>query len=338
MTEEIFWYSHLEARASSEAAIIVDAFSERGIEIGGETDQAEHDRDLHPGGIAFMHDRDHILTREQHLGGVGGMRGPQRLVDASKQRGVLDVLQDDNRVPEVEVIRVVRDVVLLCLNPRRHKHTRDYDYGDEGGSEHADVLDLLRLIDDERGEGIATPDHVLTAAQTLHPCSATEPEPPYPTAGPYPAVRRDGGARVRIFQADTGLVAGAAETFPWLAGVHGDPDPRESNGTILPYGGHGTFVAGVLRCMAPEAQVHVANIFDTAGSARESDVATRLKAAFGFGFEIIHITASCLTRKNIPPLSLEAWLELLRPYKGVICVAEAGNNHTRRPGLARRIP
>ncbi len=338
MTEEIFWYSHLEARASREAAIIVDAFSERGIDIGGETDQAEHDRDLHPGGIAFMHDRDHILTREQHLGGVGGMRGPQRLVDASKQRGVLDVLQDDNRVPEVEVIRVVRDVVLLCLNPRRHRHTRDYDYGDEGGGEHADVLDLLRLIDDERGEGIATPDHVLTAAQTLHPCSATEPEPPYPTAGPYPAVCRDGGARVRIFQADTGLVAGAAETFPWLAGVHGDPDPRESNGTILPYGGHGTFVAGVLRCMAPEAQVHVANIFDTAGSARESDVATRLKAAFGFGFEIIHITASCLTRKNIPPLSLEAWLELLRPYKGVICVAEAGNNHTRRPAWPGAFP
>jgi Subtilase family len=332
VTEENFWYSHLEARASREAAIIVDAFGERGIDIGGETDQAENDRDLHPGGIAFMYDRDHILTREQYLGGVGGMRGPQSPADASKLRGVLDVFQDEhNRVPELEVIRVVRDVVLLCLNPRRHKHTRDYDYGDEGGSEHTDVLDLLRFIDDELGEGIATPDHVLTAAQTMRPCSATEPEPPYPTAGPYPAVCRDGGARVRIFQADTGLVAGAAETFPWLAGVQGDTDPRESGGTILPYGGHGTFVAGVLRCMAPEAQVHVANIFDIAGSARESDVAMRLKATFGFGFEILHITASCLTRKNIPPQALEAFLELLRPYKGVLCVAEAGNNYTRRP-------
>jgi hypothetical protein len=332
VTEENFWYSHLEARASREAAIIVDAFGERGIDIGGETDEAEDDRDLHPGGIAFMYDRDHILTREQYLGGVGGVRGPQRPVDASKPRGVLDVLQDDhNRVPEVEVIRVVRDVVLLCLKPRRHKHTRDYDYGDEGGVEHADVLDLLGLIDEELGEGIAAPDHVLTAAQTLHPCSATEPQQVYPTAGPYPAVCRDGGARVRIFQADTGLVAGAAETFPWLAGVHGDPDPRESGGTILPYGGHGTFVAGVLRCMAPEAQVHVANIFDIAGSARETDVARRLKAAFGFGFEILHITASCLTRKNIPPQALEGFLELLGPYKGVLCVAEAGNNYTRRP-------
>ena len=75
MTEETFWYSDLEARASREAAIIVDAFGERGIDIGGETDGAEDDRDVHPGGIAFMYDRDHILTREQYLGGVGGMRG-----------------------------------------------------------------------------------------------------------------------------------------------------------------------------------------------------------------------------------------------------------------------
>ena len=214
-----------------------------------------------------------------------------------------------------------------------------YDYGDEGGGEHADVLDLLRLIDDELGQGIATPDHVLTAAQEMTPCSATEPQQVYPTAGPYPAVCRDGGARVRIFQADTGLVAGAAETFPWLAGVHGDTDPRdESNGTIQPYGGHGTFVAGVLRCMAPEAQVHVENIFDTAGSALESEVAKRLNAAFGFGFEIVHITASCHTRKNIPPLALEAFLELLRPYKGVVCVAEAGNNHTQRPAWPGAFP
>jgi len=330
VTKMGFWYSDLEQRAAEEAEIIVDAFGERGIDIGGETDRADYDRDLHPGGIAFMYDRDHILTREQYLGGVDGPRGPQRPVEASKLRGVLDVLQFDDRAPVVEVIRVVGDVVLLCLNPRRHKHIRDYDYGDERGGEHADVLDLLRLIEDELGEGIATPDHVLTAA-TLHPCSATEPEPPYPTAGPYPAVCRDGGARVRIFQADTGLVAGAAQTFPWLAGVQGDTDPRESGGTILPYGGHGTFVAAVLRCMAPEAQVHVANVFDIAGSARESDVAMRLKAAFGFGFEILHITASGHTRKNIPPWALEAFLELLRPYKGVVCVAEAGNNYSRRP-------
>jgi Subtilase family len=341
VTEKNYWYSSLEhpleAEAVAEAKIIVDAFRDREIpvEIGGFRDYAEDDDDLHPGGIAFMYAKDRILTREQYLGGEGGTHGIQRIQDARKQRGVLDVLQQTHGIEEVAVSRVVNDVVLIDLNPPRHEDasaagTPEGDRGTARG-EQPDVLRLLDSIDAELGPGIATPDHVLTAAQHMAPCSATEPQQVYPTAGPYPAVCRDGGARVRIFQADTGLVAGAAETFPWLAGVYGDPDPRESNGTILPYGGHGTFVAGVLRCMAPQAQVHVENIFDTAGSALESEVAKRLRAAFGFGFEILHITASCHTRKNIPPQALEAFLELLRPYKGVICVAEAGNNHTKRP-------
>ena len=342
MTEENYWYSSLEhpleAEAVAEAKIIVDAFRDREIpiEIGGFRDYAEDDDDLHPGGIAFMYAKDRILTRERYLGGEGGTHGLQRIQDARKQRGVLDVLQQTHGIEEVAVRRVVNDVVLIDLNLPRHEDasaagTPEGDGGTAGGGR-PDVLRFLDSIDAELGPGIATPDHVLTAANgTMTPCSATEPQQVYPTAGPYPAVCRDGGARVRIFQADTGLVTGAAETFPWLAGVHGDPDPRESNGTIRPYGGHGTFVAGVLRCMAPQAHVHVENVFDTAGSALESEVAMRLNAAFGFGFEIVHITASCHTRKNVPPQALEGWLELLRPYKGVICVAEAGNNHTKRP-------
>ena len=109
-------------------------------------------------------------------------------------------------------------------------------------------------------------------------------------------------------------------------------------GTIRPYGGHGTFVTGVLRCVAPEAQIHVANIFNTAGSALESHFVRRLNEAFGFGFEILHLTASCMTRKNVQLMALETWLELLGSYKGVVCVAPAGNNHTRRPSWPGALP
>ena len=333
MTEKNYWYSSLtpplEAEAVAEAKIIVDAFRDRKIpiEIGGFRDDAKEDEDLHPGGIGFMYAKGQILAREQYLAGAGWTPEPPDRVSVSRPKGILEILgADDTGVQEVEITRVVRDIVSIRLNPRRATDSDDRDQ--------PDVLGLLDRIDAELGPGIATPDHVLTAAQNMTPCSATEPQQVYPTAGPYPAVCRDGGARVRIFQADTGLVAGADKTFPWLAGVHGDPDLRTNPGgsnTILPYGGHGTFVAGVLRCMAPGAQVHIANIFDTAGSACESEVAKRLHEAFGFGFEILHITASCHTRKNIPPLALEAFLELLRPYKGVVCVAEAGNNCTQRP-------
>jgi len=339
VTQDNYWYSslnpQLEAEAVAEAKIIVDAFRGReiSIEIGGSRDHAEEDDDLHPGGIAFMYATDHILVREQYLGGAEAAPGDPDHFRVTSQKGILEILSEHGRVREVEIKRVIRDVMLLRLNPRDGTDTPD--------REQPDVLDLLDRITAELGPGVAAPDHVLTAAQSMTPCSATEPQQVYPTAGPYPAVCRDGGARVRIFQADTGLVAGAAETFPWLAGVHGDPDPRAGTGpgsTIAPYGGHGTFVAGVLRCMAPQARIHVENIFDTAGSALESEVAMRLNAAFGFGFEILHITASCHTWKNVPPLALEAFLELLRPYKGVVCVAEAGNNHTKRPAWPGAFP
>jgi subtilisin family serine protease len=45
-----------------------------------------------------------------------------------------------------------------------------------------------------------------------------------------------------------------------------------------------------------------------------------------------------MTRNNIPPPALEAWLDLLPPYKGVVCVAPAGNNPTRRPSWPGAFP
>ena len=350
MTEKKYWYEglgpeNLEEEAAAEARIIVDAFRGREIEIGGAPDLAHEDDDLRATGIAFMYAKDHILTREQYLGGEGGTHVAQPTVDARKQKGVLDVLQ--RHVTQVATRRVAGDIVLLDLNPDRGERTPDgkdesREPGD-GGTTNGDrpgVLELLDLIDNEVGVGVATPDHVLTASNgVLLPCSATEPQPVYPTTGPYPAICRGGGGRVRVFVADTGLIKGAATTFPWLQGVEGDDDKQTyPNGFIRPYAGHGTFVTGVLRSMAPDAQVHVENVFDTGGSALESELVHRLDKSFGFGFEILHLTASCNTRKNIPLLALEAWLEWLRSYKGVVCVAPAGNNHTRRPSWPGAFP
>ena len=75
----------------------------------------------------------------------------------------------------------------------------------------------------------------------------------YPVPSP-PVCPKDGGDRVRIYVADTGIVKETVNSnnFSWLTGVTGDDDPSfVAAGTILPYGGHGTFVGGVIRCMAP---------------------------------------------------------------------------------------
>ena len=76
-----------------------------------------------------------------------------------------------------------------------------------------------------------------------------------PTATPLPApVVTEGRSRRRD----------ADPAFPTPGGAEPAGDPR--------YTGHGTFVAGVTRCMAPAAEIIVANAFSVAGSVLEADL------------------------------------------------------------------
>ena len=145
---------------------------------------------------------------------------------------------------------------------------------------------------------------------------------------PYPPVcPGNDGDGVRIYVADTGIVQDTVGSCPWLDGVTGDDDPSvAADGTILPYGGHGTFVAGVIRSMAPGAEFQVENVFDTAGSALESDFVAKLNAGFAYGAEIFHVTVASRTRDNHPLMAFEAWMEHLQQHKGVVCVVPAGNS------------
>ncbi len=262
------WHEALvDARDRDEAAIIVNAFAERNIDIVGVP--AEH------GGIAYMYARDRILARQQHLGGVEGVRGFQRVEDAHRQRGVLDVLRE-HEVGDVEIRQVARGVVAVNLSPDRpQRDERDAHF-------------LLGRIEDEFGTGLATLDHVVTTSQG-HPtgCPATEPQEVY-NPEPYPPVcPGNAGHGVRIYVADTGIVRDTVASSPWLEHVEGDDDPSVlTDGTILPYGGPGTFVAGVIRCMAPGADIVVRSVFDIAGSALESDFVPKLYEGFAYGAEI----------------------------------------------------
>jgi hypothetical protein len=316
----VAWHEALEdARDRDEAAIIVNAFAARGIDIGGVP--AEH------GGIAYMYARDRILARQQHLGGVDGVRGFQRVEDAHRQRGVLDVLREQE-VGDVEISQVARGVVALNLSPDRPQR------------DERDALFLVDRIEEEFGSGFATLDHVVTTSQG-HPsgCPATEPQEVY-NPEPYPSLcPGKAGDGVRIYVADTGIVRDAVASCPWLENVEGDDDPSvAADGTISPYGGHGTFVAGVIRCMAPGADIVVRSVFDTGGSALESDFVPKLYQGFGYGAEIFHVTVSSPTRCNFPLMAFETWLEDLRRYKGVVCVVPAGNDESPLPHWPAAFP
>ena len=247
------------------------------------------------------------------------------------------VLAREDQVDRVRTIlelrsepeRVIEGVVLLRLR-------------DEGPF--STVVAAVEAVDGVLGEGIVTPDHVLVGASGQGSgCSATEPEEVYYEIEPFPSVcPGNGGAGVLIYMADTGLLADAA-THPWLAsGVQpqdpvDDIDPLEPGSPIPECAGHGTFGAGVLRCLAPGADIIMARTLINSGSEIESRLVPRLEAALDLGPDIFHLTMACLTRNDLPLIGFQAWLRLLR-RAGAICLAPAGNSGFDRPEFPAAFP
>jgi hypothetical protein len=255
------------------------------------------------GGIGFMYSEGEILVRENQLDRVLEILEPE----ADREQ----VRADPNRVRPV-----IEGVVLLTLPE-------------------IPVLDVLDAIDRQLGRGIATPNHVLTVAPEGSGCPATEPEQVYYDIEPFPSVcEGNGGDGVLIYMTDTGLLRDA-DTHSWLDGVRmGNPiedldppnplpgDPPQ----IPPYTGHGTFVAGVVRCMAPSADLIVTNEFWIAGSQLEADLVPRLESALGLGVDIFHLTLACLTRYDLELMGFEVWLSHVHAQRDTVCVAAAGNS------------
>jgi subtilisin family serine protease len=210
------------------------------------------------------------------------------------------------------------------------------------------VPEILDSLDRELGGGgVATPDivvylcpNICAAAEPLVVPQDAEPVPPPGLNGrgcrPCRGVPRpecDGhGAFISIV--DTGLIDGADAGHPWLAGVGGTPDPLPVAGgiTTIPYdAGHGTFVAGVARCMAPKAAVYVERAFEYVGANFESDVQPSLEDALNRNPDILQFTFCATTRGDWPLKTFDDFLETrLRYLKGLVVLAPAGNDGKRR--------
>lgn len=303
MTENGDWRTSLKPRIADEIGHIVDEFrDERGTGItvvpAGN------------GGVDHMYSEGEILVREEYV---------PRVLEAL---GLPD-REDLERDQPDQLRRVIAGYVLLTL-----------------AKPHESVASALNEVDQRLGRHIATPNHVLTVAPGQNSsCPATEPEQVYDDIEPFPSACPDGGRGVLVYLADTGLLRDAGD-HSWLTGVrpgdeNEDLDPRSPmTGTlpvIPPYSGHGTFVAGVLRCMAPDTEIIVTNAFSVAGSELEADLVSRLETALGLGVDIFQLTIACASRHDLPLLAFGEWLRRLRESKGTICVAPAGNSNSRRP-------
>jgi hypothetical protein len=202
---------------------------------------------------------------------------------------------------------------------------------------------ILDILDQQLGGGVATPDIVVYLCPNI--CAATEPievplgAEPVPPPGlngrgcrPCRGVPRpecDGhGAFISIV--DTGLIDGAATGHPWLAGVDGPTDPLIEVGgiTTIPYdAGHGTFVAGVARCMAPKATVHVERAFEFVGATFETDLQPSLEDALSRDPDILQFTFCATTRGDRSLKTFDDFFDTrIRYIKGLVVLAPAGND------------
>lgn len=211
---------------------------------------------------------------------------------------------------------------------------------EEGRLTVPEALDLLdeRLGDDNPalhgGPPLAAAVYVMHTSKL---CAASEPavpcgSPPQPC--PPPNRAEESRYRVRLGVCDTGLLLDLnLDWCPWLIGVEGEEDPL---GRVLPGGlrsipydaGHGTFVAGVARCMAPEATVYVGNHFTKSGGELEYVIVAKLEELIATQSpHLVNLSAGTYTRNNWPLLSFS---DFLRRHGDIPLVAAAGNDSTNR--------
>lgn len=250
-----------------------------------------------------------------------------RSADSAAFESAVDALDDGvlKGRPQVDV-RLLDGELLRYALPER-----------PGGESVPELLDLLEAAG--LPLGTASPDHWVHVAPGGGgggtACPATEPEEtgltePWPPQAPHEKRSR----AVSVVVVDTGWNPPSATDprTPWLEGVTGDDE--ENGPELRPYAGHGTFIAGVVRCLAPATSVFVEGFAVGGmggGGILESDLVGQLEEALAHDPQVINLSAGCRTRLDLPSIALDVFHRTRLRKRDCVLVAAAGNDSWAAP-------
>ena len=181
------------------------------------------------------------------------------------------------------------------------------------------------------------PHHVLTGFGAI--MGNPQGPPKRATALPYPGTRLGDGAGVTVGICDTGIWQEAANSHPLWLGGHYLPEADDEDGLYLsgdllaPQGGHGTFVAGVLRQAAPGVNFDPEAALNRNGLGDEQSL---VEALGRLGqVQIINLSLGFFTDGDVPPMPVA---NALAARPDTVVVAAAGNSHGDRPAWPAALP
>lgn len=275
--------------------------------------------------------------------------------DAAYQRAFQETIKADREIRQYlkqgrEFLYRPRQVLSADADVQRViVRLREYGYPVTVGGRFAGVTRLLfdrevdvptivtRLRDPQQWPGqrppAVQPHHVLVGFGNIMGNPGSPPEPAAALPPPDPG-RLGEGAGVTVGVCDTGIWRDAGAFHPaWLGGRYvpelDDVDPLYLYGDVLALqGGHGTFVAGVVRQAAPGVSFDPEQAITSTGVGDEASLVAAL-GRLGSNVSIINLSLGCFTEDDVPPLPLVNALAALP--KHVAVVASAGNAGSGRP-------
>jgi hypothetical protein len=191
-----------------------------------------------------------------------------------------------------------------------------------------DIPKLVQQFRETRGAPPAAPHHVLTGLPIYLGGPAGLPTP----GDPIKFGGGEGyGQGVRVAVLDTGYVPGAnayLDQHCQFGPADDDTlDVHPADGYLDDEAGHGTFIAGIVLQLAPNATVELTKVLDSEGYGSEVDIANAIVA--NAQADVINLSLGGYSDGDVPPLALANALAQLRPTTAVI--AAAGNNASNRP-------